>query len=421
MNKPFSMKYAVAALLCAYAMAPTVASATGEQPDGVNIGAYHVDAASAGNGPYTVIFESGFASDLSVWRRVAPEIAKSAKVFVYSRAGIGKSDARPEPRTPQRSAAEFEQVIDAAHLSPPFILVGHSYGGYLIRLFAQRHPEQVAGMVFVDASMERFDTELKKLDAAKVAQDQKYLDSLTPAPLKAESKLVDEAFAAASLLPAPKLPDVPAVVLTSTMVREQPEFFMHTVPAVAVWRSLHEQLFTQFSSGSHVVTANSGHNIHLEEPALVAGAIQQVIASATEKEQRRVRKLAQEKLLGTLDRAGALLQSKRDGEAGQLVASALKESGYGENEINGLGYTMLGKRKQPQVAALVMKFNADTFPASANAHDSYGELLLELKQPLQAKAQFQQAIALGAAGGKSPQAMEGYRGNLAKAEKALAQ
>ncbi len=181
MKQLFSAKFAAVALMSACVMAPGVAASQ----DGVTIGSYHVDAASAGSGPYTVIFESGFASDLSVWRKVAPEIAKSAKVFVYSRAGIGKSDARPEARTPQRSSAEFEQLIEAAHLSPPFILVGHSYGGYLIRLFAQRHPEQVAGMVFVDPSMERFDTELKKLAAAKVAQDQKYLDTLTPAPLSA--------------------------------------------------------------------------------------------------------------------------------------------------------------------------------------------------------------------------------------------
>ncbi|NVD71119.1 alpha/beta hydrolase, partial [Duganella sp. BJB1802] len=111
----------------------------------------------------------------------------------------------------------------------------------------------------------------------------------------------------------------------------------------------------------------------------------------------------------------------RGGEAGQLVDSALKESRFSESEINGLGYMVLGKRKQPELAALVMKFNADTFPASANAHDSYGELLLELKQPLQAKAQFEQAVALGTAGGKSPQAMAGFRANLAKAVQALAQ
>jgi pimeloyl-ACP methyl ester carboxylesterase len=268
-------------LLFSGLMAPAVAQ------DGLDIGQYHVEMASTGSGPYTVIFESGFGTGYSVWKKVVPDVARSARVLVYSRAGIGKSDARPEAQTPERRTIELEQLIAAAKLKPPFILVGHSYGGYLIRLFAARHPEQVAGMVFVDPSMERFNAELRKVDAAKLAQDLSYIDTLTPASYKAEAKLVDQAFEAAALLPPLALPDVPAVVLTSTMVREKPEFFMHTVAAVAVWRSLHDQLFRQFSSGSHVVTASSGHNIHLEEPALVSGAIEQVMASATRLAARR--------------------------------------------------------------------------------------------------------------------------------------
>ncbi len=419
MNTPFSIKYASAALLCVAIMSSGAPAFAADTQEGISIGQYHVDAASMGSGPYTVIFESGFASDMAVWRRVAPEIAKSAKVFVYSRAGTGKSDPRPEPRTPQRSSMELEQVIDAAQLKPPFILVGHSYGGYLIRLFAARHPDQVAGMVFVDPSAERFDSALKKLDPSRFAQDQRHLAELTPAPFKAEIKLVDDAFAAASRLPAPPLPDVPTVVLTSTMVREKPEFFMHTAPAVALWRSLHEQLFRQFSTGSHIVTAASGHNIQLEEPALVTGAIEQVIAGAANLAKRRAHQLARESVLRSFDQALALLNAQRGDEAGQRVADALRASQFGESDVNLLGYAALGERAQPQIAALVMKFNADRFPESANAHDSYGEVLLALKQPALAKAQFLQAIALATAGGKSVRSMEGYRSNLAKADQAL--
>lgn len=411
MKTSFSRKLIAAALFCC---APAFAA---EPQGGVQVGQYHVDSASMGSGPYTVIFESGFASDLAVWKRVAPDIAKSAKVFVYSRAGIGKSDPRPEPRTPQRSSFELDEVVAAAQLKGPFILVGHSYGGYLIRLFAARHPEQVAGMVFVDPSMERFDAELKKLDARKLAQDLSRFEALTPAPYKAEAKLVDAAFAAAGRLPMPRLPDVPAVVLTSTQVREKPEFFMHTPPAVAVWRELHDQLFRQFSSGSHVVTASSGHNIQLEEPALVSAAIEQVMASASMLEKRRVHQLARAALLRTFEQADALLKTQRGAEAEQLMAGALKASQFGESEVNQLGYAALAD--QPQIAALVMKCNADAFPESANAHDSYGEILLALKQPAAAKAQFLQAVALGTASGKGARAMDGFRANLAKAELAL--
>ncbi|MYM21962.1 alpha/beta fold hydrolase [Duganella sp. FT135W] len=394
------------------------ATNTGEPRGGIDVGKYHVDMVSTGSGPYTVIFESGFASPLGVWQKVAPEIAKSARTVIYSRAGIGQSDARPEPRLPQRYSVELDQLIEAAQLKPPFILVGHSYGGYLIRLFAARHPDQVAGMVFVDPSMERFDAELNKVDAAKLAQDHRRIDALTPPQFKAESKLLDHALATAGKMPPPKLPDVPAIILTSTMVRPNPEFFMHTQPAVAVWRNLHDQLFRQFSSGSHIVTANSGHNIHLEEPALVIGAIQQVMASATVLAERRAHQIKVDSLMRTFDQAATMLKNQRSAEVEQLVAAALTASGLSERDINSLGYAVLNERRQLAMSTLIMKYNSDTFPESANAHDSYGELLLEMRQPAAAKEQFLQAVALGGKGNNA-KALEAFRSNLAKAEKAI--
>ncbi len=80
----------------------------------------------------------------------------------------------------------------------------------------------------------------------------------------------------------------------------------------------------------------------------------------------------------------------------------------------------LGEHKQPEIAAMIMAYNAEAFPASANARDSYGEVLMALKQPKLAKAQFEQALTLGKAAGASPRALEGFSKNLAAAEKALA-
>ena len=120
-----------------------------------------------------MILEAGFGRDLGVWRNVAPALATSAKVLAYSRAGHGKSDPRPEAPTIAARTGELEQLIATAGLKPPFILVGHSYGGFLIRSFAARHPEQVAGMVFVDPSDEAFNLELRKPDAAAVDKDTK--------------------------------------------------------------------------------------------------------------------------------------------------------------------------------------------------------------------------------------------------------
>lgn len=269
------------AFLCAGAQAQApvpdplapVQLAVGEQP-------YQVQLATAGAGRYTVIFESGFGTDLRAWRRVAPEIAKTARVLAYSRAGHGKSDPRPEPRTIGQNTAELEQLLAAAKLAPPYILVGHSYGALLMRSFAARHPEQVAGMVLVDPSDERFNPALRKLDAARAAEDDRQFAAIVPPKFQPELKLLQPVLDSGSLPLAGKLPDVPVVVLTSVQQADKPMFFLETAPAVAIKRDLHADFLRPFRDGSQVVTAKSGHNIQLEEPELVIAAVNKVIASA---------------------------------------------------------------------------------------------------------------------------------------------
>ncbi|UGQ48814.1 alpha/beta fold hydrolase [Massilia endophytica] len=379
---------------------------------GLRIGGYALDMQTAGSGPYTVIFESGFAGDLSVWRKVAPALSKSAKVVVYSRAGVGKSDARPEPRTLEQSGAELEQMVKAAELKPPFILVGHSYGGFLVRQFAAHHPAEVAGMVFVDASAEGMDAALKKIDATRFAADQKAFEGFTPAAFKAEYKLVQQIFDAGALPQGVPLPDVPTVVLTSAKVYEKPEFLLHTPSGMAAWRLLHEQFFRQFSNGSHVVTSNSGHYIQLDEPELVIRAVEQVIASASAQAQRKARKLAREGVLDAVDQAALLVP----GDAESMVSARLKASQLGEADINAMAYELLRQPKRAQFAPVLMKFNVETHPDSANAYDSYGEALLAMKQPKLAKTQFQRALSLGRSQGKDARALAGYEENMKKAE-----
>lgn len=101
------------------------------------------------------------------------------------------------------------------------------------------------------------------------------------------------------------------------------------------------------------------------------------------------------------------------------MAKALETSGFGEGDINRLGYELLGPRKQPLLAERLMKANAGKYSLSDNVQDSYGEVLLATGHPAKAKAQFMKAIALAEAKGKGDKVVAGYRVNLAKAEQAL--
>ena len=283
----------VLALACATAVhaqtpAPASAPPTAMTAQQIAVGnqPWLVETASAGNGRFTVIFESGFGTGLNAWRKVAPEVARVAQVLSYSRAGHGKSEPRPEPRTIAQNTLELEQLIAASRLAPPYILVGHSYGGLLARSFAARNPDKVAGMVLVDPSDERFNPALRKLDAERAAADDRAFAAIVPAKFQPELKLLQPVLDSGVLPLGGKLPDVPTIVLTSVRQADKPEFFLETPEAVAIKRDLHADFVRQFSAGSQVVTAKSGHNIQLEEPELVIEAVNKVMAAAEAKAAR---------------------------------------------------------------------------------------------------------------------------------------
>ncbi|XYJ08940.1 alpha/beta fold hydrolase [Telluria sp. B2] len=250
------------ALACSAVQAQSPAPAPAPAPMAAELTAigtkpWLVETASAGSGRYTIIFESGFGMGLSAWRKVAPELAGTARVVAYSRAGHGRSEARPEPRTIAQNTNELEQLVAAGKLAPPFILVGHSYGALLVRSFAARHPGQVAGMVLVDPGDERFNPALRQLDAGRAAADERAFAAIVPAKFQPELALLQPVLDSGRLPFAGKLPDVPTVVLTSMQGAEKPEFFLETPEAVAIKQGLHADFVRQFSAGSQVLTARA--------------------------------------------------------------------------------------------------------------------------------------------------------------------
>jgi pimeloyl-ACP methyl ester carboxylesterase len=107
--------------------------------------------ACAGSGSPTVVLEAGLGADTHSWQDVQPQLGRSTRTCAYDRAGIGNSVARPDVRDARDDVDDLQRLLDGAQLDPPYVLVGQSYGGLLVRLFAQAHPEDTAGLVLVDA------------------------------------------------------------------------------------------------------------------------------------------------------------------------------------------------------------------------------------------------------------------------------
>ena len=104
-----------------------------------------------GRGRPTVVLDSALAGSSLSWSEIQPELANMTEVVSYDRAGFGWSDASPTPRTVDNMVAELDRLLDGAGVEPPYVLVGHSYGGWIAQLFASRHRAKVAGVVLVDA------------------------------------------------------------------------------------------------------------------------------------------------------------------------------------------------------------------------------------------------------------------------------
>jgi pimeloyl-ACP methyl ester carboxylesterase len=105
-----------------------------------------------GSGSPTIILDAGLGSDALIWGGVQPRIAKTTRVCSYDRAGFGWSDPQPGPRDADHIAAELHQLLAQAKIDGPFVLMGHSIAGIYIRDYAAHYPEDVAGLILVDAS-----------------------------------------------------------------------------------------------------------------------------------------------------------------------------------------------------------------------------------------------------------------------------
>jgi pimeloyl-ACP methyl ester carboxylesterase len=116
----------------------------------VDVGTGRLHLLCSGTGAPTVVLEAGIAASSLSWSRVQPGVAAFAHVCSYDRAGLAWSDATSQPMDAAHLADQLHTLLVSAAVPPPYVLVGHSFGSFVARMFANRHPNLVAGMVLVD-------------------------------------------------------------------------------------------------------------------------------------------------------------------------------------------------------------------------------------------------------------------------------
>lgn len=287
----------------------------------VDVGGYRLHLCCQGEGGPTVVMEAAIGETGLLWSLVQPAVAQRTRACVYDRAGLGWSDPSPRPRTAAVMVEELHALLVTAKVPGPYVLVGHSFGGLLVRLYAAHHAEEVAGLVLVDSAHEeqysRAPREIRDVLPELEEQGRKQLEGLRaliasgsldagmlpvppglPGPaadtfralvaaspnhvetLLAEQQTVQATLAELGAAGSTNLGDLPMVVLSHGQPMALPDLAPEVNQAhERIWQQLQVELAELSSRSRLVVAEGSGHYIQLERPQLVIEAIGQIVAA----------------------------------------------------------------------------------------------------------------------------------------------
>jgi len=278
-----------------------------------------------GEGSPTVILDSGMGDSTVSWALVQPMIASKTRVCAYDRAGLGFSDGSMRASTASHSADDLHALLKAAHIAPPYVLVGHSAAGMYVRVFADHYRDEVVGIVSVEGSHEdqsvrgwaigapgqkdKWDEFLRAqsacVDGARHGlvrgtpeykkcvgdPDSRFSQSINDAQavykatarwqaaVASERQAIFYQSADETRATRRSFGDMPIIVLThSPYPKSKDESQEERDRRTLLWESLHLDVASMSTRGINEIVPNSGHYIQLEHPQIVVDAVNQAVA-----------------------------------------------------------------------------------------------------------------------------------------------
>jgi pimeloyl-ACP methyl ester carboxylesterase len=288
----------------------------------VDVGGYKMHIYCTGQGSPTVILDAGLGDFSVTWGLVQPEVAKTTRVCSYDRAGYGWSEPSPHPRTASGMAGELHTLLANADIQGPYVLVGHSLGGLIVRIYTHSFPGEVAGMVLVDSTHEeqyiRQSTavpkyiEVQRHGSAQVAKQYRLFGFLGSTGIMAlvpqsipnpgfsdaefeqykaiwattdffktilgEGEALEGILAEARSMEITSFGNLPLIILTAGSSGLDPNFSdTENQQLNAVRKILQSELLGLSSASKQIIAEQSSHYIQSDQPDLVIDAIREIL------------------------------------------------------------------------------------------------------------------------------------------------
>lgn len=224
------------------------------------------------NSTPSVIFIAGLGDSCETWKVVQSRISEAASTFSYDRAGIGRSQSVSGTRTCRCLVEELSELLQVLDVAPPYVLVGHSFGGLVARLYAGLYPQNICGIVLVDAAPEYKELAYEKvLPKERIAENREYLMN----PLQ-NSERIDKIRSYEQIAEHVQLHDIPLSIIMRGLPDEWNEGWPH-LAILEIEQKLQAE-FQRLSTSSTIRIANqSGHYIHHDEPEIVVEEIMNML------------------------------------------------------------------------------------------------------------------------------------------------
>ena len=218
-----------------------------------------------GSGSPCVVFELPGVAPLEGWSPIQARVAGFTRTFAYDHAGYWGSEEGPEPRDARAIASDLHAALQRAGIPPPYVLVGGSFGGPLVRVFAGTYPNDVAGMVLLDPTQEKFVSALRLLHPG--------INVASPEDLAAKNEwgCSDASLAQASATDL--LPPMPMTLVTANGNPDHKPFLAEVLPLKL---AEHRRWIAQYPHARHVIV-DCGHAVQIDRPELCVDLIRDIV------------------------------------------------------------------------------------------------------------------------------------------------